>query len=121
LTRQAAITLVLVNALLSVALVAAHARWIAPGAQRLAVIDVASLYRAKEAQVAGRLSQRETSDEERLAILRQAGAFGEEVNALLATLPSDCRCLVLVRGAIAGSAEALPDFTPDARQRLGLH
>ena len=40
--------------------------------------------------------------------------------ALIETLPEECSCLVLNRGAVVGASGRLPDLTSDVRRRLGL-
>ena len=52
--------------------------------------------------------------------MRRAAGFGTEVSTLLQALPSECRCIVLARGAVMGSEPLLRDLTPDVRRRLGL-
>lgn len=111
--------LVGLNTLISVALLALSPRWLSP-APALAVLDVAELYRLKESQVAALLVSRSADDAERTRALEQAAAFGTEMNALLAALPGECRCIVLARGAVVGAATELPDLTPELRRRLGL-
>ena len=113
--------LVGVNALVSAGLIALAQVWLAPErAPALAVVDVAELYRLKEAQVATLLVKRDASDEERAGALRRAADFGTEVTALFQALPDECRCVVLARGAVVGATPPLRDLTPDARRRLGL-
>lgn len=118
--RTAAI-LVLTNALLSAVLISAYALWFAP--QRvpaLAVLDVGELYRLKETQVATVLVKRDATVEDRAQALQRAAAFGLEVTSLIQSLPHECRCLILARGAVVGPAPLLPDLTPEVRRRLGL-
>jgi hypothetical protein len=118
---RTAVLLVGLNALVSAALIALAHLWLAPPrAPALAVLDVAELYRLKELQVAAVLFKRDASDDERAGALRAAGGFGAEVSTLLATLPDECRCVVLARGAVVGAAPLLRDLTPDVRRRLGL-
>ena len=113
--------LVGVNALVSAGLIALVQVWLAPErAPALAVVDVAELYRLKEAQVAAVLVKRGASDEERAGALRRAADFGTEVDALFQALPDECRCVVLARGAVVSAAPSLRDLTPDVRRRLGL-
>lgn len=114
------IGLLLVNALASAAFIAAHAQWLAPRPAKFALLDVGELYRLKETQVAALLVKREAGDDERLAALTRAAAFGEELNRLIEALPAQCGCLVLARGAVVGDARTLPDLTPELRRRLGL-
>lgn len=115
------LALVGMNALLSAALLFGYALWMAPPpAPRLAVLDVAELYRLKEMQVTALLTKRDATEEERSGALKAAGTFGTEVTTLLRALHEECQCLVLARGAVIGQPQALPDFTPDMRRRLGL-
>lgn len=119
-TRTAAL-LVLINGLLSAACIAAYALWFATGsAKPIAVLDVGELYRLKESQVAALLVKPNTTDADRVLALQGASAFGLEVTRLIQALPEECRCLILARGAVVGSAPQLPDLTPDVRRRLGL-
>jgi len=109
------------NALISAALIALVHLWLVPDHRpALAVLDVAELYRLKESQVAAVLVKRGATDDERAGALRRAAGFGTEVSTLLQVLPDECRCIVLARGAVVGSAPLLRDLTPDVRRRLGL-
>ena len=118
---KAAAQLVGANALVSAALIALVHLWLVPERlPALAVLDVAELYRLKELQVTAVLVKRDASDEERAGALRRAAGFGTEVSTLLQALPSECRCIVLARGAVMGSEPLLRDLTPDVRRRLGL-
>ena len=109
------------NALISAALIAIYALWFSPAnGSMFAVLDVGELYRLKENQVAAALVKRDASDEDRAAALKRAAAFGEEVTRLIQSLPEECRCLILARGAVVGTAPPLADLTPDVRRRLGL-
>jgi hypothetical protein len=109
------------NAVLSAAMIGIYASWIAPpSAPKLAVLDVAELYRLKESQVAALLVKPDATDAGRAAILKSVHGFGTEVTRLLQVLPEECRCLILARGALIGQDMQLPDLTPDARRRLGL-
>ena len=113
--------LIIANMLLSAAFVLAHALWLAPAAApRLAVLDVGELYRLKETQVAKVLVKLDATHEDRALALQRASAFGLEMTNLIQSLPEECHCLVLARGAVVGPAPLLPDLTPDVRRRLGL-
>jgi hypothetical protein len=113
--------LLFANLLLSACVVGAYAHWFAPTTSpALAVLDVGELYRLKETQVATVLVKRDASDEDRVQALKRAAAFGLEVTRVIESLPEECRCLILARGAIAGPAPQLPDLTPEVRRRLGL-
>ena len=120
-TARAALVVVIVNALMSAALLAAYATWIAPSrSPRLAVLDVAELYRLKEREIAAVLVKPEATEGDRLNALQRASEFGTQITTLMGELPAECGCLILARGAIAGSSPILPDLTPLVRQRLGL-
>ncbi len=113
--------LIVANALLSVVFVVAYALWYGPSrAPLIAVLDVGELYRLKEIQVATVLVKRDSTDEDRALALKRANAFGLEVTSLIQSLPEECRCLILARGAVVGPAPLLPDLTPEVRRRLGL-
>lgn len=120
-TRQAALIVVLINAGITAALIVLHASVVTPERTPVfALLDVAELYRLKEREVAAVLMRSDVKDDERQAALKQAQSFGTEVTALIERLPAECRCLIVARGAVIGSAEQLPDLTPRVRQRLGL-
>ena len=120
-TRRDAAYLLALNALVSVALLTADAHWVfGPQKTAFAVLDVAELYRAKEARVAAVLVNHNATETERTTAITRAAAFGTELTALIAALPRECRCLVLARGAVIGATAPLPDLTPDVRRRLGL-
>ena len=120
-TRKAAVVMLATHFFLTLAMIAAYSVWIAPRpAPRIAVLDVAELYRLKEQQVATALVKRDATDEERTLALKRASEFGTEVTALIERLPEECTCLILARGALVGSATRLPDMTPAVRQRLKL-
>ena len=111
----------LFNALVSAAFLIVYALWLSPPPPpRLAVLDVAELYRLKETQVAGIIVGRDASDEQRLAALKHAHTFGAEISAMIQALPEECRCLIFARGAIVSQDGVLPDLTPEVRRRLGL-
>ena len=120
-TARAALVVVIVNVLTSAALLVAYAIWIAPSrSPRLAVLDVAEIYRLKEREIAAVLLKHDASESDRLNALQRASEFGNQITSVIEKLPTECSCLILARGAIAGSGTSLPDLTPIARQRLGL-
>lgn len=111
----------LLNALASATMIGIYATWIAPPkTPPIAVLDVAELYRLKETQVAAQLVKPDTSEADRVAILKSVQGFGSEVTRLIQALPTECGCLILARGALIGKDKQLPDLTPDVRRRLGL-
>jgi hypothetical protein len=120
-STRTAVIVVLANVLLSALIVLAYALWFTPAAApRLAVLDVGELYRLKETQVAKVLVKLDATHEDRALALQHASAFGLEMTNLIQSLPEECHCLILARGAVVGPAPLLPDLTPEVRRRLGL-
>ena len=118
---RSAVAVLALNALVTLALLTGYAYWFAPAqAPALAVLDVGELYRLKESEVTAALLKQTLSEDERAAALKRAAQFGKDVSALIESLPEECRCLVLARGAVIGAAPVLPDLTASVRQRLGL-
>lgn len=112
---------VLLNAGLSALMIAGYALWLAPShTPRFAVLDVAELYRLKEAQVAAQLVKPGASDTERTVVLKNVHGFGADVTRLIQAQTQECGCLILARGALVGPDTRLPDLTPELRRRLGL-
>lgn len=115
------VTLTLLNALVSASFLIVYALWLAPSPPpRLAVLDVAELYRLKETQIAAVIVRRDATDQERLTALTRAERFGAEMTAMIQALPEECRCLIFARGALVSHDSVLPDLTPEVRRRLGL-
>ena len=120
-TRLDAARMIAINTVVSLALAAGVAAWMQRTQKpTFGTLDVAELYRLKEAQVAAVLVKRDSGDAERILAIRRAAVFGAELSKLIDTLPEECGCLVLVRGAVLGSGAQLVDLTPAVRQRLGL-
>ena len=120
-TRLDAARLIAINTVVSLAL-AAGVSALMQRTQKptFGTLDVAELYRLKEAQVAAVLVKRDSGDAERIVAIQRAAVFGAELSKLIETLPEECGCLVLIRGAVLGSGAQLVDLTPAVRQRLGL-
>jgi hypothetical protein len=120
-TRLDAARLIAFNTVVSLAIVAGAALWMQHNQKpTFGTLDVAELYRLKEAQVAAVLVKRDSGDAERILAIQRAAVFGGELSKLIETLPEECGCLVLARGAVLGSGAQLLDLTPAVRQRLGL-
>ena len=123
-TRFDAARLIAINTVVSLLIVGGVSSW-SQWKQRhqrptFGTLDVAELYRLKESQVAAILVKRDGLDAERILALQRATSFGAEISRIVETLPQECNCLVLMRGAVLGSSTQLVDLTPDVRRRLGL-
>lgn len=110
----------LLNGLVSAALVASsialyHQLLVRP-ALAVGVVDVAAVYRAKEAEFTRILTQA-GSDEERQRAHQMARAFAQALPAALDELPRECNCLVLLRTAVAGAPHSL-DLTAALRAKV---
>ena len=117
--RRILLTCALAIATSAVALFTYH-HALRPATMRFATLDVAELYHLKEAQIATVLVKRDATDEERLGHLKHAADFSHELSAILRSLPQECGCIVLTRGAVIGANSPLPDLTAEVRRRLGL-
>lgn len=95
--------------LLIVALTLYHRLLVRP-AQQIGVVDVGSVYRAKEAQFA-RVLATGGSEEERQAALALAAHFAQRLPVALDELAHDCRCLVVMKSAFIGAPERTVDLT----------
>lgn len=106
----------LIAALLVAAGLAAYDHWVLRPALRIGVVDLAEVYRAKESEFT-RLLTKAATDEERQGAMALARSFSQRLPAALDELPRDCRCLVVLRSALAG-APATVDLTPALRHKL---
>lgn len=101
---------VLTVVIVAAALVA-YDRWIIRPALRIGVVDLAGVYRAKEAEFADALARTGSADD-RSRALASARKFAERLTVALEELPRDCACLVVLRSAVAGSTPNSVDLTP---------
>jgi len=86
-----------------------------PEPPRLATLDVAALFSERQAELTKLVAAGgEAATENAMA---QAQAFGKRLEAEVRALPGECRCIVLVRGAVVAGGE-LPDYTGLLRERL---
>lgn len=84
---------------------------------RIGVVDVAEVYRQKEAEFTRVLVQSRT-DTERERAMTIARQFTARLPTALDELPRDCACLVVVRGSLAGRPPQAVDLTPLLRQKV---
>lgn len=107
----------LVTALLMGAALFAYDRWILRPALRIGVVDVAEVYRSKEAEFT-QLLTRSGSDHDRQQALVMARAFAQRLPVALDELPRECRCLVLIKSAVAGLPGNAVDLTAQLRKKV---
>jgi hypothetical protein len=109
------------HALLSLLTVAAglalYDRMVVRPALIVGVVDVAEVYRAKEAEFTQMLT-RTASEEDRQKALLMARAFAQRLPVALEELPRDCSCLVVLKSAIAGPTPHTFDVTPLLRRKV---
>lgn len=98
----------------------AYDRQVARPAQRVGVVDLAEVYRVKEKEFTDRFSKAGNSEAERDKALAVARSFAERLPQALDELPGECRCLVLVRTALAANTPSTLDLTPALKQKVGI-
>jgi len=111
----------LLSALVSLVTVAGslaiYDRHVARPARLVGIVDVAEVYRAKEAEFTQLLTKM-PSEEERQKALLMARAFAQRLPLALEQLPRECGCLVILKGAVAGASPHTVDLTPLLRQKV---
>jgi len=95
----------------------AYDRLIVRPAQVIGVVDVAEVYRLKEAEFAA-LIRASKSDEERSKAMDLASAFARRLPVAMDELPGDCGCLVVLKTAVAGRTPHTRDLTPLLKTKL---
>lgn len=96
----------------------AYDRLIHRPARAIGVVDLGQIYAAKEAEFAALIAG--TSDDERQRAMSLASAFARRLPQALEELPRECRCLVVMRSAIAGPAFNALDLTAALKAKLEL-
>lgn len=113
---QSLVTLFVVAASL-----AAYDRWVLRPALVVGVVDVADVYRAKEAeftQILTKTLSQPHSEEDRQKALSMAKTFAQRLPAALDELPRECGCLVLLKTAVAGPTPNTVDLTAQLRRKV---
>lgn len=99
----------------------AYDRWVLRPALVIGVVDVAEVYRAKEAeftQILTKALSQPNSDEDRQKALVMARAFAQRLPLALDELPRECNCLVILRTAVAGPTPNTVDLTAQLRRKV---
>ncbi|HVR48462.1 MAG TPA: hypothetical protein VMS38_01900 [Pseudorhodoferax sp.] len=115
---KSALSTVMLTLLVVAAGLAAYHHWVLRPALRVGVVDLAEVYRAKEAQFT-QLLTRSASEDERSQAMGMARDFSQRLPGALEELPQECGCLVVLRTAVAGAPHAV-DLTPLLRRKVGL-
>jgi hypothetical protein len=114
---------VLANVLATVFIVAIalllYDRTVIRSAQRIGVVDVGAVYRGKEAEFAQRIAK-SASEGERAQAMQQAQRFAKRLPRALAELPQACRCLVILKSAVAGDTPNTVDMTNELKRRVDM-
>ncbi len=95
----------------------AYDRLVVRPAQVIGVVDVAEIYRLKEAEFAA-LMTRGNSDADRQQAMDLATNFARRLPRALEELPADCRCLVVLKSAVAGPTARTLDLTPVLKTKV---
>ena len=112
LLRQGVLTLLMVSAALT-----AYDRLVLRPALVIGVVDVADVYRAKEAEFTQILTKA-SSEEDRQKALFMARTFAQRLPVALEELPRDCGCLVVLKAAVAGAPPNTVDLTAVLRRKV---
>ena len=111
----------LVTLFVVAASLAAYDRWVLRPALVIGVVDVAEVYRAKEAeftQILTKALSQPPSEEDRQKALVMARAFAQRLPLALDELPRECNCLVILRTAVAGPTPNTVDLTAQLRRKV---
>lgn len=94
------------------------ARLTVPAPPRFATADLQEVFDLAQLQMTDLVTRKDASDREREQAYALASQFGPKVEAALEAIQADCRCLVLVRGAVARGR--LPDYTDALKHAIGV-
>lgn len=83
----------------------------------IGVVDVAEVYRAKEAEFTQILTKVSTEEDRQQALL-MARTFAQRLPIALDELPRDCACLVFIKTAVAGPTPNTIDLTAQLRRKV---
>lgn len=95
----------------------AYDRWVAKPAQVIGVVDVAEIYRQKEAEITSHMTIG-SSEESRQQALQRLQGFARRFDSALEELPNDCHCLVVLKSAVVGKSTHTRDLTELLQAKL---
>jgi hypothetical protein len=111
----------LLNAVLALLIVlgtlAIYDRMVVRPSQLVGVVDVAEVYRQKEAEFTLILTKA-GSEGEREKAFAMARNFSQRLPLALEELPRDCGCLVVLKSAVAGLTPRTVDLTAHLRRKV---
>lgn len=115
---------VAINVLLIVLALIAYDQYARMRELRVAVVDVAAVYRWKEAQFTALLIQPGTDARVEGTAPQLAAEFARELPRALDDIAAECRCLLLTRAVLAGPPEHVAanvaDLTATLKQKLRM-
>ncbi|MCL2590063.1 MAG: hypothetical protein FWD67_04085 [Betaproteobacteria bacterium] len=85
-------------------------------ALRVGVVDIAEVYRAKEAEFT-KLLTASSSVKDREQAMEMAKKFAQRLPVALAELPQECGCLVVLKASLIGAPNSF-DLTPALRRKV---
>lgn len=110
----------LANSVLSLAAVGAYHVYSQDRQIKLGVVDLASVYRDKEAQFSKAVGDEHATDADRDRAVAAALDFAKTLPNDLASLSQVCGCVVLLGNAVASRTAQVQDLTPLLRAKVGI-
>lgn len=93
-----------------------HRLWVTP-AMAIAVVDIAAVYNAKQAEFANSIIK-DGSPAQRDKAMGDAKAFAARLPRAYAELAAECQCLLVDRSVIIGARVPLVDLTDDLKKKV---
>ena len=112
LLRHGLLTLLVVSSALTT-----YDRFVLRPALIIGVVDVADVYRAKEAEFTQILTKASSEDDRQKALF-MARSFAQRLPLALEELPRECNCLVILKAAVAGATPNTVDLTAALRRKV---
>lgn len=111
---------VAISAVLAAAMLFAYDRLVVGPRQRLGVVDIASVYHAKEDEYTRAFVRASATGEGGKSAALVAQDFARRLPAALDEIGHECRCVIVVRGAVASIGDGTLDLTSALRAKLGM-
>ncbi len=94
--------------------------WLRGAGPALGVVDLAAVYREKEAAFAKIVASEQASEAERTKAVVAAQEFAKSLPVALESLSQECGCVVLMGNAVASRTAQVIDLTPRLRAKVGM-